>query len=144
MLDTGYFQVTKVGSIQPANQQPGNIRELANVIERGVILVEQGGSIEATHLFPNVTEPTIIPPDPAAAKLSISSAISMVSMVEQLLDEGCSLEQLEETMMTRALDKAAGNVTQAAKSLGVSRATLDYRLKKSEIPVSNRKGRPTT
>lgn len=122
---------------------PGNIRELANVIERGVILAEQGGTIEAAHLFPNVAEPQTSTA-PGTANLSLSGAMSMVSVVDQLLDEGCSLEQLEETLMTRALDRASGNVTRAAKLLGVSRATLDYRLKKSSIPVSNRKGRPTT
>lgn len=120
---------------------PGNIRELANVIERGVILTDQGGSIEATHLFPNVDQPTDLT---ASANLSIGGAMSMISVVDQLLDEGCSLEQLEETLMTRALDKSSGNVTRAAKLLGLTRATLDYRLKKSNIAVNNRKGRPAS
>jgi len=70
--------------------------------------------------------------------------MSMASVVDQLLDEGCSLEQLEETFITRALGKADGNVTRAAKILGLSRATLDYRLRKSRIPVGNRKGRPSS
>jgi DNA-binding NtrC family response regulator len=132
----------KAMSLLRSYQWPGNIRELANVIERGVILVEQGGSIEAAHLFPNVDEPIISPSAAGPANLSISGAMSMASVVDQLLDEGCSLEQLEETLMTRALGKADGNVTRAAKMLGLSRATLDYRLRKSRIPVSNRMGRP--
>ena len=41
-----------------------------------------------------------------------------------------------------SLEKASGNVTRAARLLGLSRATLDYRLKKSRILGRNRKGRP--
>ena len=118
---------------------PGNIRELANVIERGVILAGQGGTIEAAHLFPNVAEQQDV--SAAGASLSIDSAMSLVSMVDKLIEDGCSLEHLEETLMTRALDKAGGNVTRAAKLLGVSRPTLDYRLKKAGIPVTRRKDR---
>ncbi len=119
---------------------PGNIRELANVIERGVILAGQGGTIEAAHLFPNVPEQGDAAP--ASGGLSISGAMSMATMVDQLLEEGLSMEQLEETLMTRALDKAGGNVSRAAKILGISRPTLDYRLKKARIAVTSRKGRP--
>ncbi len=119
---------------------PGNIRELANVIERGVILADQGGTIEAAHLFPNVDG---MPSGHASSPgRSLSETHSMLSMVDRLLEEGTSMEELEETLMVRALDKASGNVTRAAKLLGLSRATLDYRLKKSRIFSRNRKGRP--
>ncbi len=118
---------------------PGNIRELANVIERGIILAGQGGTVEAAHLFPNVADEQQAA---AGGSLSATGAMSMVSVIDQLIDEGCGLEQLQETLMTRALDKAGGNVSRAADLLGISRATLDYRLKKANIPVTNRKGRP--
>ena len=119
---------------------PGNIRELANVIERGVILAGQGGTIEAAQLFPQVAAE--VDTSATGAQLSATGAMSMVTMVDQLLEDGCSLEQLEETIMTRALDRAGGNVSRAAKTLGISRPKLDYRLKKARIPVTNRKGRP--
>ena len=100
---------------------PGNIRELANMIERGIILAEQGGQIEAAHLFPNVNEreTPAHPVEPAA--------------LDQLLGPDFDLAHWERALMARALEKAGGNVTQAAKLLGLTRATLDYRLKKSGI-----------
>ena len=120
---------------------PGNIRELANVIERGVILAGQDGLIEAADLFPNVVEPAAAT-SPDTATGSMSGAMSLVSTVDSLLDEGCGLEQLEKTLMSRALEKAGGNVTRAAALLGISRAKLDYRLKKCGIAVANKPGRP--
>jgi DNA-binding protein Fis len=51
-------------------------------------------------------------------------------VAEQLLEQGCELAALEQVLIDRALDRAGGNVTRAAKLLGLSRATLDYRLKK--------------
>lgn len=104
---------------------PGNIRELANMIERGIILADQGGHIEAAHLFPNHSEPE--------AALSLDTPASL----DQLLESGFDLTEWEQALMIRALEKTGGNVTRAAEMLGLSRATLDYRLKKAGIaPVS--------
>tara|TARA_R110001592_G_scaffold363372_2_gene686293 strand:- start:169118 stop:170782 length:1665 start_codon:yes stop_codon:yes gene_type:complete len=105
---------------------PGNIRELGNMIERGIILVEQGRQIEAAHLFPNLTglKGTFSEAGSAAVQASIDST------VDKLLNDGCDLASLERSLMERAMERTDGNVTKAAKLLGMSRATLDYRLKK--------------
>lgn len=106
---------------------PGNIRELGNIMERGIILVEQGGYIEAAHLFPHL-----------AAKESVKQVVAsgdpgwLVETVDQMLEAGCELGQVEREMTVRALDRVGGNVTRAAKLLGLSRAALDYRLKKNK------------
>ncbi len=105
---------------------PGNIRELGNMIERGIILAEQDGFIEAAQLFPNVAE-----------QEEVSAAMGLGNPnLDQLLVEGFDLAHWEEALMARALKKAGGNITRAAKLLGLSRATLDYRLKKSNISFS--------
>ena len=57
----------------------------------------------------------------------------MLSTVEQLLDAGCDLARVENEMTGRALERAQGNVTRAAQLLGLSRAALDYRLKKMRL-----------
>jgi two-component system, NtrC family, response regulator AtoC len=97
---------------------PGNVRELRNVIERSVIL-SSGDSIEASDLPREIlgVPETIGVPDISAAtgedRLSSSEA--------KLIEESLAL--------------CAGNVTYAAKILGVSRDTLRYRIKKYNIEL---------
>jgi transcriptional regulator with PAS, ATPase and Fis domain len=111
-----------------AYQWPGNIRELGNMIERGIILARQGGSIEALHLFPHVVARDAVEESAPAQ----AGADSLEELADQLLEAGCDLARLESVLMDRALERTGGNVTRAARLLGLSRATLDYRLKKSQ------------
>ncbi|PLW67001.1 sigma-54-dependent Fis family transcriptional regulator [Pseudohalioglobus lutimaris] len=108
-----------------AYQWPGNIRELANMIERGVILAEHGGEIGSAHLFPHLQAA-----EDAGNHAQVASR-SLGALADSLLEEGCGLGELEQQMIARAMERTGGNVTQAAKLLGLSRPTLDYRLKKA-------------
>jgi ActR/RegA family two-component response regulator len=45
-------------------------------------------------------------------------------------DAGLDLEALESTLIRKALAKAEGNVSKAARLLGLTRRTLQYRLEK--------------
>lgn len=103
---------------------PGNIRELGNMIERGIILVNQGDCIEVSHLFPSMS-------GPVAAHSSQAGTPDMTALAEQLLEAGCEMPVLEDALIQGAMQRTGNNVTRAAKLLGLSRATLDYRLKKS-------------
>ncbi len=47
-----------------------------------------------------------------------------------LPDEGLSLDELEASMISQALDKTEGNQSRAARLLGLTRDTLLYRIKK--------------
>ena len=104
---------------------PGNIRELANIIERGVILSAADGQIETRHLFPNVGD------DSDAAESSTEE--ELIEIAEVLLDSGSSIDAFEKVLLDRALDRADGTVSRAARIMGVSRATFDYRLKKAGL-----------
>jgi transcriptional regulator with PAS, ATPase and Fis domain len=120
-------------------QWPGNIRELGNMIERGVILARQGGIIEAFQLFPHLDDQETVATDiPAAGAPELDdfdqgAALSLEALADQLLGEGCELARLETVLIERAMERAGGNVSRAAKLLGLSRATLDYRLKKLRL-----------
>jgi transcriptional regulator with AAA-type ATPase domain len=50
----------------------------------------------------------------------------------ELPEGGIDLRALERSLIARALEKTAGNVSRAAKLLGLSRRTLQYRLARLE------------
>lgn len=96
-------------------QWPGNVRELRNTIER-VLLVEMDSQITAEHLrFLKKTVPV----------LSTHHA-----EIDQVMEGGIHLNENIENLIREALLKSAGNKTLAAKSLGITRSQLLYRIKK--------------
>lgn len=87
---------------------PGNIRELQHAIERAVILC-QGKTLMPRDVFVKTN---------AAA---------------ETLDTGFNLEDMERNMISQALKKCNGNITDAAKELGLSRAALYRRMEKYNL-----------
>ncbi|MCC7115266.1 MAG: sigma-54-dependent Fis family transcriptional regulator [Burkholderiales bacterium] len=88
---------------------PGNVRELANAIERGVALAT-GVRVEARDLPAALTEP---------ARDSPAGTFP-------------TLEAVEWRHIRQALDAAGGNQTQAAQMLGIDRVSLWRKLKRHE------------
>ena len=114
---------------------PGNIRELENMIERAVILVGEKELIHTNHLF---TSGEHLPEDifsvNSEGKLSAtwSSGVNWDEIAHRVLetDDDSPLQDFEKALIKVAIDKAGGNVSSAAASLGMTRGQLDYRLKK--------------
>ncbi len=96
---------------------PGNVRELKNLIERAVIL-ESEDEILPEHLFISYSS------------LKDERKKTSGPLDIEIPDEGISLEEVEKIYIMKALEKAKGNKTLAAKLLGITRDTLRYRLKK--------------
>jgi DNA-binding NtrC family response regulator len=94
---------------------PGNVRELQNIIERGVTL-SSGEMLDAADI--RLDRP-----------LGRSAAEAA-----HALPQGFTLEQWEDEMIREALRNANGNKSQAARSLGLSRNALRYRLSKIGVP----------
>jgi transcriptional regulator with GAF, ATPase, and Fis domain len=113
---------------------PGNIRELENVIERAVLLAPNNGAIEASHLFGGTA--------PRAAEGGVDERGQVTSVNPDTLDALCQqvlghhvdLESLERRLMQNAMQRAGGNLSQAARLLGITRPQLAYRLKKEGVP----------
>jgi DNA-binding NtrC family response regulator len=89
---------------------PGNVREFKNVIERAFVYC-RGNVIEMQHL------PKFIHSG-HAAPLDLSGLPTR------------SLQEVERSLIVLALDEARGNLTHAAKSLGIGRMTLRSKLKR--------------
>jgi two-component system NtrC family response regulator len=99
---------------------PGNVREMENLIERAVIL-SGSGPIERSH-FPALDRP-------------VGSAVSGTGSLV-IPEEGLSLEEVEKELILKALEKAGGNKTRAAKLLGLTRRTLYSRLERYGLSLS--------
>jgi DNA-binding NtrC family response regulator len=99
-------------------QWPGNIRELENMVERGVLLAPAAGLIDTAHLFASQQAQTAEAPEDADA------------LLQKLLDQQVSLPQIEGRLMQLAIDTTRGNLSSAARMLGITRPQLAYRLKK--------------
>jgi transcriptional regulator with PAS, ATPase and Fis domain len=96
-----------------ANAWPGNVRELRNAIERAIILCE-GGLITAEHLPPL---------RPGNGKGAASAALA----------SGQGLEDVERSLVEKALQEARNNKALAARLLGITRSQLYSRIQKYGI-----------
>ncbi len=97
---------------------PGNVREIRNAIERAMVL-EDSPQIRPENLSIGARRPAFAAA-PTPSPLAPTSAPT----------SGASLEDVEKAMLEQALASAGGNQTQAAKTLGITRDTLRYRVKK--------------
>jgi transcriptional regulator with PAS, ATPase and Fis domain len=97
----------------------GNVRELRNAIER-IVLMENEKLISAESLW--------------FLKSSRNFVSPLHTEQEQLTDGGIHggvhLTDYNKHLILQALDKSGGNKARAAKSLGISKSQLIYRLKK--------------
>ncbi len=121
---------------------PGNIRELQNLVERGVVYADEGGQIDLSHLFfgseqlPSYS--IALTSEGRLGKTPLGGDGQQGAGAESGAPQ--SFEETERQAYAEALRHAGGNVTEAARSLGISRAKLDYRLKRLGIPGKEARG----
>ena len=112
-------------------QWPGNIRELQNMIERGVILAPGGTRIEVHHLFSPCSEENAREFGlDTNGTFGLDRPESSKSLCEAVFNGVMTLDQVETMLLETAVDKAHGNLSSAARMLGLTRAQLAYRLKR--------------
>lgn len=137
---------------------PGNVREFENVIERAVVLAEDGEPLDAQHLFnvdmtardkalvtvgssgKLVLESGSIPAPAARGQGSIEASRDPMEelrewawsvVMDRTLSLPAALELVRSELMEAALQRTRGNVAKAAAILGVTRAQMDYRLRQT-------------
>ncbi len=90
---------------------PGNIRELQHSVERAVIMSESQ-VLEPTDFFLSQTDN---------------------SKSEEINTSSLNLEETEKMLIRKVIDKYGGNISKAAKELGLTRASLYRRIEKYDL-----------
>ena len=111
-----------------AHAWPGNVRELRNVIERATVLCG-GDTILPQHLPPSVLR-SASPVARGVTGSDLSPAARPSWAPAEPATKGLRREiaALERSQIVEVLERCAGNQSQAAKVLGISRGTLLSRL----------------
>jgi transcriptional regulator with PAS, ATPase and Fis domain len=99
---------------------PGNIRELRNVLERLIMMSSGKGPISREELL-------VVLPKPS-------------SSLQAGDPDHCSLDEIEQLHIKRALGVQDGNKTQAAKILQIDYKTLLAKMKKYGLLKKNKGG----
>jgi two-component system, NtrC family, response regulator HydG len=113
---------------------PGNIRELENMIERAVILSSDGGPLDVFFLFADGGTPA----EPAPHAVEADRDEVERAVTEAVGRRPLSLDALERTVMMTAVERAGGNLSSAARMIGLTRRQLAYRLKAAADAVASR------
>ncbi|HAF22500.1 MAG TPA: hypothetical protein DCK93_06235 [Blastocatellia bacterium] len=111
---------------------PGNVRQLCNEIQRVVARAEDATVITPDHLSPELKR-TSAPTTPTSPVSTLSSmpttALQNVTLADALAD-------VERRMIADALRKHGGNISRAARELGLTRRGLYLKLERYQLSAS--------
>jgi DNA-binding NtrC family response regulator len=105
-----------------AHAWPGNLRELENAMERVTVLAPQG-DVNGVH-----------PPPVEARELDFLFEAAdgvTIELARKALAHGIGLDDLERVLLAEALREQRGNVSGAARRLGLSRRAFEHRYERS-------------
>lgn len=114
---------------------PGNIREMENLLERGVIVAEDDEPIGIHHLVPggHIGQPGATdgayrtdPFEVFVQGYAHRPSPDANEIGERLLDTGLSPPVLIDALMRATIERHNGNVSAAARALGITRAQVQY------------------
>lgn len=99
-----------------AHPWPGNLAELGNALERALALAGDDSEVQAEAL----------------AYLAEGACGAADQVAESALAAGVSLDDLNDALLRAAMKATRGNASAAARRLGISRRTFEYRLRKGQ------------
>ena len=105
---------------------PGNVRELQNIIERTVVLVD-GALITASDLPLDLTIPPVRP-----------GAAPAAGPEKRLVDLNEASDRFERVIVQRVLEETRGNISEAARVLGLHRNSLKVKLARWKMSGADR------
>ncbi len=96
---------------------PGNVRQLESVVERAVLLCEG----------------TTVGPEDLPVEIRLRTAPSARPYGFEIPSDGIDIEELERQLIVQAMEKSGWVIAKAARLLGLTYRTLQYRLEKFGI-----------
>ena len=124
---------------------PGNVRELENVVRRALV-VSKGDAILISELPPEIASQSTVATAPSSAPVSAplpapgdvggGDVVGLARRLFQWARKDPKLKiipAVERELVVQALKETSGNQVQAAKLLGITRATLRKRIEKFGI-----------
>ena len=112
---------------------PGNVRQLCNEVQRVVARAEDGMMITPDHLSPELKRTSAPIAAPAASVTTLPSAATAMSEGLTLAD---AMADLERRMIAEAMRKHKGNISRAARELGLTRRGLYLKLERYQLSAS--------
>ena len=97
---------------------PGNVRQLKNEIQRAVALSAPGGTIEPSHLSPEIGAMRLPGAAPVARRTAVPTNLA------------AAIEQVERELIQSTLDRTSGNISETARVLGLTRRGLYLKLRR--------------
>lgn len=118
-------------SLLEQSQWPGNVRELQHVIEYAFSRIADGEAVIEPHHLPRYMKAQ----DGCAIRIIENDQNQTLPLIDESAFETSpslseQLELFEQKVLMKTLNSHKGNVTHAAKALGISRQNLQYRLRK--------------
>jgi len=107
---------------------PGNVRELRNIVERGVLMCDAGGQILPEHLTEEVHQ--IIKCQPCEESKRVNQRDTLKE----------KLEKYEAYLIRKKLSECRGNQTRAASELEIARRTIIEKIKRYSITKNSHYG----
>jgi DNA-binding NtrC family response regulator len=98
---------------------PGNIRQLRNEIQRAVAMSVAGGSIEPEHLSADLAAPPVSPD--AGGGLVLGQTPRNLAF---------AVQEVEKDLIVTTLTRTRGNISEAARVLGLTRRGLYLKLRR--------------
>jgi transcriptional regulator with GAF, ATPase, and Fis domain len=114
---------------------PGNVRQLCNEIQRVVARAEDGSLITPEQLSPELRQMRA-PTTPPGSVSSIGAGDPSVTVPLQDVTLADALAEVERRMIAEALSKHNGNISRAARELGLTRRGLYLKLERHSMSAS--------
>ncbi len=116
---------------------PGNVRQLCNEIQRVIARAEDGAVITPEQLSPELRHMgTPVTPPGSVTPIGASSAGPSVTVPLQNVTLADALAEVERSLIAEALRKHNGNISRAARELGLTRRGLYLKLERHAMSAS--------